>query len=62
MEPPVSDHPKCNKDLAVANGKWSLTRIEPQGSLFREVENNLLHAISHLRSSMLSLKFFVFSE
>ena len=29
------------------------------GRLFLEVENNLLRAVSHLRSSMLSLKFFV---
>ena len=28
-EPPESDHPKC-ADLMVANGRWSLTRIEPQ--------------------------------
>ena len=30
VEPPVSDHPKC-EDLVVAYGRWSLTRIEPQG-------------------------------
>ena len=30
VEPPVSDHPKC-KDLVVANGRLSFTRIEPQG-------------------------------
>ena len=29
-KPPVSDHPKC-EDLVVAYGRWSLTRIEPQG-------------------------------
>ena len=28
-EPPESDHPKC-ADLVVANGRWSLARIEPQ--------------------------------
>ena len=30
VEPPVSDHPKC-KDLVVADGRLSFTRIEPQG-------------------------------
>ena len=30
VEPPVSDHRKC-KDLVVANGRLSFTRIEPQG-------------------------------
>ena len=30
VEPPVSGHPKC-KDWLVAYGRWSLTRIEPQG-------------------------------
>ena len=29
VEPPESDHPKC-EDLVVANGRWSLTRIEPR--------------------------------
>ena len=35
FNPPVSDHPKC-KDWVVAHGRWSLTRIEPQGGLFQE--------------------------
>ena len=30
VEPPVSDHPKC-KDLVIADGRLSFTRIEPQG-------------------------------
>ena len=56
-EPPESDHPKC-ADLMVANGRWSLTRIEPQtsGGFFEKKtghihfkEDNLLHAISKLR-------------
>ena len=29
VEPTESDHPKC-EDLVVTNGRWSLTRIEPQ--------------------------------
>ena len=32
VQPPVSDHPKC-QDLVVAYGRWSLTRVEPEGSL-----------------------------
>ena len=55
VEPPISDHPRC-KDLVVAYGRWSLTRIEPQGSssekMYRHtyfMENNLLHAISKLQ-------------
>ena len=56
-EPPESDHPKC-ADLVVANGRWSLTKIEPQttGGFFEKKtghihfkEDNLLHAISKLR-------------
>ena len=31
VEPPIGDHPKC-EDLVVAYGRWSLTRIEPQGA------------------------------
>ena len=30
VKPPVSDHPKC-QDLVVAYGRWSLTRVEPEG-------------------------------
>ena len=55
VEPPVSDHPKC-KDLMVAYGRWSLTRIEPQGASSEKRsgdiyfnEDNLWHAISKLR-------------
>ena len=29
VEPTENDHPKC-EDLVVTNGRWSLTRIEPQ--------------------------------
>ena len=55
VEPPESDHPKC-EDLVVANGRWSLTRIEPREVLFEKKtghiyfnEENLLRAISKLR-------------
>ena len=48
VEPPVSDHPKC-KDLVVAYGRWSLTRIEPQEASYEKrsediyfMEDNLL--------------------
>ena len=34
VEPPLSDRPKC-KDWVIAYGRWSFTRIEPQGSLPR---------------------------
>ena len=53
VEPPESDHPKC-ADLVFANGRWSLTRTEPQEvSLRRKLDTstlryNLLHAISKL--------------
>ena len=54
-EPPVSDHPK-SKDLVVAYGRWSFTRVEPQGAsnkkrfgLIYFMEDNLLHAISKIR-------------
>ena len=30
VEPPVSNHPKC-QDLVLAYGRWSLTRVEPDG-------------------------------
>ena len=57
VEPPESDHPKC-ADLVVSNGRWSLTRIEPQttGGFFEKKtghihfeEDNLLNTISKLR-------------
>ena len=51
VEPPESDHPKC-EDLAVAYGRRSLTRTEPQEVYFEKKtghiyfkEENLLHAI-----------------
>ena len=54
-EPPVSDHPK-SKDLVVAYGRRSFTRVEPQGAsnkkrfgLIYFMEDNLLHAISKIR-------------
>ena len=55
VEPPINDHPRC-KDLVVAYGRWSLTRIEPQGASSKKrsehiylMEDNLLHTISNLR-------------
>ena len=55
VEPPVSDHPNC-KDSVVAYGRWSFTRIEPQGASSEKrsrhiysTENNLLHAMSKVR-------------
>ena len=45
VEPPESDHPKC-ADLVVANGRWSLTRIEPQEvSLGRKLDTSTLRKI-----------------
>ena len=45
VEPPESDHPKC-EDLVVANGRWSLTRIEPQeDSLRRKLDTSTLRKI-----------------
>ena len=42
VEPPESDHPKC-EDLVVANGRWSLTRIEPREvSLRRKPDTSTL--------------------
>ena len=42
VEPPESDHQKC-EDLVVANGRWSLTRIEPREvSLRRKSRTHLL--------------------
>ena len=60
VESPVSNHPKC-KDLVIAYGRWSLARIETQGASSEKsaryiyfMEDNLLHAISKLRSSYMS--------
>ena len=54
-KPTESNHPKY-KDLKVAYGRWSLTRIEPLEVSFEKKtgyiffkEENLLHAISKLR-------------
>ena len=54
IEPPVRNHPKC-KDSVVACGRWSCTRIEPQGVSSEKrsrhnyfMEDNLLHAMSKL--------------
>ena len=45
VEPTESDHPKC-KDLVVANGRWSLTRIEPQEvSVRRKLDTSTLRKI-----------------
>ena len=45
VEPSESDHPKC-ADLVVANGRWSLTRIEPQEvSLRRKLDTSTLRNI-----------------
>ena len=38
VEPLVSDHPK-GQDLVVACGRWSLTRVEPEGSSSRNRSN-----------------------
>ena len=65
VEPTESDHPKC-EDLVVANGRWSLTRIEPQEvSLRRKLDTSTLRKIIYCRqfpsydmcSSMLLLLF-----
>ena len=54
VEPPVSDHPNC-KDLVVAYGRGSFTRIEPQRVSSEKksrhsyfMEDNLLRAMSKL--------------
>ena len=45
VEPRESDQPKC-ADLVVANGRWSLTRIEPQEvSLRRKLDTSTLRKI-----------------
>ena len=63
VEPPESDHPKC-ADLVVANGRLSLTRIEPQEvSVRRKLDTSTLRKIIYcmqfpsydMCSSMLSL-------
>ena len=62
----TSDHPKC-KDWVVAYGRWSFTRIEPQGASSEKrsrhiyfMEDNLLRPMD-MCSSVLSLKFFLYS-
>ena len=45
VEPPESDHPKC-ADLVVANGRWTLARIEPRMvSLRRKLDTSTLGKI-----------------
>ena len=70
VEPPVSDHPKC-KDSVVPYGRWSLTRIKPHEALWRRgPDTSTLWKITYcmqflsyaMCSSMLSLKFFVYSK
>ena len=47
VKPPVSDHPKCEY-LMVAQGRWSLARIETFKHIYFLQENSL-HAISYER-------------
>ena len=70
VEPPMSDHPRC-KDLVVAYGRWSLTRIKRQGSLLRRCTDTstlwkIIYCIQFLSynvcSSRLILKFFAYSK
>ena len=44
VEPTESNHPKC-EDLVVANGRWSLTRIEPQEDSLRKLDTSTLRKI-----------------
>ena len=47
VEPPESDHPKC-ADLVFANGRWSITRIEPQEvSLRKKVDTSTLKGLCY---------------
>ena len=57
VEPTESDHPKC-EDLVVANGRWSLTRIEPrEGSLRRKPDTSTLRKIIYcMQFPILSLQ------
>ena len=51
VETPVSDYQKC-EDLVITYGRWTLTRIDPQGASSRHIcfmEDNSLHGISKLR-------------
>ena len=70
LEPPVSNYPKC-KDLLAAYWRWSLTRIEPQGAsnekrsgrIYFMEDNYCMQFLSYaMCSSMLSLKFFIYSK
>ena len=54
VKPPISDHPKC-KDWVVAYGRWSFTRIKPQGVSSEKrsrhiyfMQDNSLHAMFKL--------------
>ena len=63
VEPPVSDHPKC-KDLVVADGRFSFTRIEPYGEKGHGHILTLwkIFLSNTMCSSMLLLKFFMYSK
>ena len=70
VEPPVSEKPKC-KDLFVAYGRWSLTKIAPQeasskkrfGHMYFVKINYCIQFPSYaMCRSMLLLKFFVYSR
>ena len=69
-EPPVSDHPK-SKDLVVACGRWSFTRVEPQGAsnkkrfelIYFMEDKYCIQFLSYaMCSSILLLKFFVYRK
>ena len=74
VEPPISHHPRCKDLVMVAYGRWSLTRIEPQGSssekMYRHTyfmeNNNIIYCMQFLSynmcSSRLILKFFAYSK
>ena len=63
IEPPVSDHPRC-EDLVVAykNRTTGLSSEKMYGHIYF-MDNDLLHAISKVpHGSMLILKFFAYSK
>ena len=60
VEPPESDHPKCT-DLVVANGRRSLTRIEPQEvSLRRKLDTSTLRKIIYCMQLISKLRYVQF--
>ena len=68
VETPSSDHPKC-KDLVVAYGRWSFTRIGgplprrgPGTSTLWQIIYCMQFLSYTLSISMLSLKLFVYSK